>query len=74
MPGVELTPEGIARLEVGDEVDFGLRPRGTSSLSVSHLGSSDGRRVRRMLLVWVFDEFLRRDVLVVAEETWHEVA
>lgn len=74
MPGVGLTPEAIARLEVGDQVDFGFRPKGTSSLRVSHPGSADGRRVRRLLLVWAFDNLLRRDVLVVAEETWHEVA
>jgi hypothetical protein len=37
-------------------------------------GSADGRRVRRLLLVWAFDNLRRRDVLVVAEETWHEVA
>lgn len=74
MPGVVLTPEAIARLEVGDEVDVGLRPKGTSSLRVSCPGSSDGRRVRRLLLVWAFDSLRRRDVLVVAEETWLEVA
>lgn len=74
MAGVELTPERIARLKVGDEVDFGVRPEGTSCFWASHPGSADGRRVRRLLLVWAFSNLLRRDVLVVAEETWHEVA
>lgn len=74
MPGPVLTPEAIARLEVGDEVDCGLRPKGTWCLRCSHPGSADGRRVRRLLLVWAFDNLRRRDVLVVAEETWHEVA
>lgn len=60
--------------EVGDEVAVGPRPRGWRRSRVRVLGSSDGLRWRELELVWVFSNERREDVLVVAEETWHEVA